>query len=88
MTFNTDTRKYADAVQKAIDFVNELTPSVIALAKASGMTAKKFADVLSEADENSLYRISVASELQKIFVDSAVAEAKKKAEADKSNKNG
>lgn len=78
MTFSTNTRKYADAVQSAIDFVNGITPSVIALARAAGLTAKVFAKALNEAEENSLYRIEVSSELQKVLVDSAVAEAKKK----------
>lgn len=81
MAFNTDTRKYADVVQNAVDFVNEVTPSVIALARASGVTAEKFAKALSEAEVNSLYRIELSSVLQKLLVDSAVAEAKKQAEA-------
>ena len=83
MSVNTSTRQYADAVQHGVDIVNDITPSVLALARAAGLTAKKFADALVQAEETSLYRIEVSSILQKLLVDSAVEEAKREREADK-----
>ena len=83
MAFSTNTRQYGDAVRHAVDVVNEITPSVLSLARASGVTASKFGKALAEAEETSLYRIELSSILQKLLVDSAVAEAKERKEAEK-----
>jgi len=83
MSFSTDTRKYKDAVQHAVDITNDVTPSVLSLAMASGVTANKFAGALAEAEATSLYRIEVSAILQKLLVDSAVAEAKAEKKAKK-----
>jgi len=88
MAFSTDTRQFSDAVQHAVDITNGITPSVLALARASGVTANKFAKALAEAEANSLYRIEVSSVLQKMLVDSAVDEAKKKAKKGEAGDTG
>jgi len=82
MAFDTNTRQYREAVQHAVDMVNDITPSVLSLAMASGVTAKKFADALAEAEDTSLYRVEVSAILQKLLVDSAVEEAKREEEAE------
>jgi hypothetical protein len=84
MAFNTNTRQYRDAVQHAVDMTNEITPSVLALSIASGISAKKFADALVDAEATSMYRIEVSALLQTLLVGSAVEEAKEREEAEKS----
>lgn len=80
---NQDTRQYSTYAQMGLDIANELTPSVLALARVVGIKAKDFAEAIHQADQNSLYRNDVAYVLQQLYVKSAVEEAKKR-EAEKS----
>lgn len=70
-----DTRKFASVQQEAVNIVNDVTPSVIALGRASGLSAEDFATALGEADSNSLYRTEVSQALQGILINRAVEEA-------------
>ena len=88
MSFSNNTRKYSETIQDGLDCANDITPSVLALARASGITAKKFAEAIHDIDGNSLYRIEVSAVLQKLLVDSAVAEAKRLKALEKSEDKG
>jgi hypothetical protein len=76
-----DTRQYSDAAQTGLNVASDITPSVLALARVSGIKAKDFAQAIHQSDENSLYRNEIAYALQKLYVDSAVEEAKLRKEA-------
>lgn len=82
---STSTKKFSIPMQEGLDVANDITPSVLALARSCGVTADKFAVAIHEADENSLYRNEVAMKLQSLFVKSAVEEAKKKEKEAKDN---
>lgn len=77
-----NTREFTAPIQEAVGVANAITPSVIALARASGLSAKKFAEAINDARANSLYRNEVSYVLQALFVQSAVDEAEKAEKGD------
>jgi len=73
MAFKSKTHKAE--MQEGLDDGNSITPSVIALARISGVKAKAFAKALVDEGENTTFRNEVAQALQRIYVAKAVAEA-------------
>ena len=72
MSFNT--RKYKEASRMGFEIGQEVTPSVIALARQSGVSASDFASAIADEEANSLYRADLSNALQRVAVKQAVAE--------------
>lgn len=66
----------ANAIDGAVKLVNNITPSVIVLARVVGIPAKKLAMALFESDGNDSYRAEVAENAIKPAVDAEKARAK------------
>jgi hypothetical protein len=69
-----NTRKFRDEMQEAVDTADQITPSVLALAKKAGVSAKDFASALADSDSTSQYRTEVALALQPVLVKKAIDE--------------
>ncbi len=63
-------------MQIALDIVNELTPSVLSLAKVMKVEPKAIAEAIADNEAVSLYRTEVTAFLQPILVKKAIDEAK------------
>ena len=62
-------------MRKAIEMVDGLLPSVVAIAKGSGITPEAFAKTLADREALSIFRNEVAVALQKRLVAEAAQEA-------------
>ena len=72
MSFST--KKYKEASRMGFDVGQEVTPSVIAMARLLNVKASTFADAIADEEANSLYRADLANALQRVAVKQAVAE--------------
>ena len=72
MSFNT--RKYKEASELGFQIGQEVTPSVMAVARLRGIKPKALAEALADEEANSLYRADVSQALQRVAVKQAVAD--------------
>lgn len=77
----SNTKKYISQTHTAVDVANQVTPSVLAIARGTGVKPKQLAEWLGDDRENSLYRAELVKELLSVFVAQAV-EQEDKAEAE------
>lgn len=77
MSFNS--RKFKDASREGLEIGEDITPSVIVLARLGKVNPKAFAEALADEEGNSLYRADLITALQRVCVKTAVAEAAKDA---------
>ena len=72
MSFNT--RKYKEASELGFRIGQEVTPSVMALARLNKIKPGAFAEALADEEANSLYRADVSNALQRVAVKQAVVD--------------
>ena len=68
---------FKGAQAEGMEVANGVTPSVLALAKVAGITAKVLAGAIADRDGIEAYRAEVSTALQAEFVKKAVEDSKK-----------
>ena len=67
---------YSEAQAHGLEVADNVTPSVMALAKVAGVSAVKLASAIADHDGIEAFRAEISTALQAEFVKKAVEEAK------------